>query len=75
MMLEQLFMILCGALQVIICGILGYIAGRIGKLYELMINKVDKPDCQSDMCKHETEIRNLWNITRDQGERIAKLEK
>ena len=74
-MSDNVFLLLGGALQAIICGVLLYIAGRISKLYELMLDKVSKPDCQSDMCKHETEIRNLWNITRDQGERIAKLEK
>lgn len=75
MMSDNVFLLLGGALQAIICGVLLYISGRISKLYELMLDTVRKKECESDMCKHETEIRNLWNITRDQGERIAKLEK
>ena len=36
--------------------------------------KVEKDDCKDNMCSHYKEIQNLWKETRDQGERIAKLE-
>lgn len=73
-MLEKLFIVLCGALQVVICGILGYIAGRIGKLYELMLEKVSKTDCERNMCMHEKDIRELRQLLIDKSG-ITKLEK
>lgn len=73
-MADNVFLLLGGALQTVICGVLLYIAGRISKLYELMLNKVSKSDCQYDMCKHEKELQNLWETSRDHEKRISKLE-
>ena len=73
-MSDNVFLLLGGALQAIICGVLLYIAGRISKLYELMLDKVSKPDCQYDMCKHEKELQNLWAISRDHEKRISRFE-
>ena len=67
--------ILWGIVQMCIAGILGWIALELRQIRQGLEDKVDKQDCEKDMCRHYTEIQNLWKETRDQGERIAKLEK
>ena len=67
--------ILWGVVQMCIAGILGWIAMELRQIRQGLEDKVDKQDCEKDMCRHYTEIQNLWKETRDQGERIAKLEK
>ena len=66
--------ILWGVVQMCIAGILGWIALELRLIRQGLENKVEKNDCRDNMCSHYNEIQNLWKETRDQGERIAKLE-
>lgn len=66
--------ILWGVVQMCIAGILGWIALELRQIRQGLEDKVEKNDCSKDMCQHYTEIQNLWKETREQGERIAKLE-
>ena len=70
-----LFGILWGVIQLCVAGILGWIALELRQIRQGLEDKVDKNDCDKDMCSHYSEIQNLWKETRKQGERIAKLEK
>ena len=67
--------ILWSVIQLGVAGILGWIAMELRMIRQGLENKVEKTDCDKDMCSHYTEIQNLWGETRKQGERIAKLEK
>ena len=69
-----LIAILWGVVQMCIAGILGWIAQDLRLIRQGLENKVEKNDCRDNMCSHYNEIQNLWKETRDQGERIAKLE-
>ena len=66
--------ILWGIVQMCIAGILGWIAMELRQIRQGLEDKVEKDDCSKDMCQHYQEIQNLWKETREQGERIAKLE-
>ena len=66
--------ILWGVIQLCLSGILAWIALELRQIRKDLEIKVEKSDCEKDMCRHYTEIQNLWKETRDQGERIAKLE-
>lgn len=66
--------ILCGVVQMCIAGILGWIALELRQIRQGLEDKVEKKDCRDSMCSHYQEIQNLWKETREQGERIAKLE-
>ena len=66
--------ILWGVVQMCIAGILGWIALELRLIRQGLESKVEKDDCKDSMCSHYQEIQNLWKETRDQGERIAKLE-
>lgn len=66
--------ILWGVIQLGVAGILGWIALELRQIRQGLEDKVEKSDCQNDMCSHYAEIQNLWKETRKQGERIAKLE-
>lgn len=66
--------ILWGVVQMCVAGILSWIALELRHIRELLGNKVEKNDCDKDMCQHYNEIQNLWSETRKQGERISKLE-
>ena len=65
--------ILWGVIQL---GVAGRIIDRrkLRQIRQGLEDKVEKSDCQNDMCSHYSEIQNLWKETRKQGERIAKLE-
>ena len=67
--------ILWGVVQMCIAGILGWIAMELRQIRQGLEDKVEKDDCEKDMCSHYSEIQNLWKETRKQGERIARLEK
>ena len=67
--------ILWGIIQLGAAGILGWIAMELRHIRKSLESKVEKSDCQNDMCSHYTEIQNLWKETRRNSERIAKLEK
>ena len=66
--------ILWGVIQLCVAGILGWIAMELRQIRQGLEDKVEKDDCKDNMCSHYKEIQNLWKETRDQGERIAKLE-
>ena len=66
--------ILWGVIQLCAAGILGWIAMELRQIRQGLEDKVDKNDCDKDMCSHYKEIQNRWKETREQGERIAKLE-
>ena len=66
--------ILWGVIQLGLVGILSWIAMELRQIRQGLEDKVDKNDCDKDMCSHYAEIQNLWRETRKQGERIAKLE-
>lgn len=70
-----LISILWGVIQLGLVGILGWIAFELRMIRQGLEEKVEKDDCEKDMCSHYSEIQNLWKETRKQGERIAKLEK
>ena len=67
--------ILWSVIQIGVAGILGWIALELRQIRQGLEDKVEKDDCKDSMCSHYKEIQNLWKETRDQGERIAKLEK
>lgn len=56
-------------------GILGWIAMELRGIRQDMESKVEKNECVADMCRHYSEIQNLWEKTNNNTERIAKLEK
>ena len=66
--------ILWGVIQLGLVGILSWIAMELRQIRMGLEDKVEKDDCKDNMCSHYKEIQNLWKETRDQGERIAKLE-
>ena len=70
-----LFSILWGVIQLGVAGILGWIALELRYIRKSLETKVEKTDCQYDMCSHSKEIDNLWKVTRNNSDRIAKLEK
>lgn len=67
--------ILWGVIQLGLVGILSWIAMELRQIRQGLEDKVERSECDKDMCSHYTEIQNLWKETRKQGERIAKLEK
>jgi len=67
--------ILWGVIQLCVAGILGWIAMELRQIRQGLEDKVDKDDCDKDMCSHYSEIQNLWKETREQDRRITKLEK
>ena len=67
--------ILWSVIQLGVAGILGWIALELRLIRQGLENKVEKTDCDKDMCSHYKEIQNLWGETRKLVERIAKLEK
>ena len=69
-----LFGILWGVIQLGLVGILSWIAMELRQIRQGLEDKVERSECDKDMCSHYTEIQNLWKETRQQGERIAKLE-
>ena len=66
---------LLGVIELLTTVILGWIAFEIRRMREALEEKVDRDDCNRDMCRHADEIRNLWGETRRNAEKIAKLEK
>lgn len=54
--------------------VVGWVAYELRSLRAAMDGFVKKTDCTSDMDGHCVEIRNLWKETREQGERISRLE-
>lgn len=67
--------ILWGLIQAGIFAVLCWIATEIRNTRKELSAKVERDDCENVMCKHEQEIRNLWEKNRTHGERIAKLER
>lgn len=65
---------LLGTIELLTTIIGGWIAFELRALRKGLESKVDKTDCTVDMCRHADEIRNLWSNTRDNSERIARLE-
>lgn len=62
---------LYGSLQLLIAWLINRILIRVDALGERLEKAVTKAECASDMCKHEEEIRNLWENTRRNAEQIA----
>ena len=67
--------ILWSVIQLGAAGIMGWIAMELRGIRKDLEQKVEKTDCDTHMCRHYEEIQNLWKNTRDNSERIAKLEK
>ena len=67
--------ILWGVIQLGAAGILAWIAAELRGIRKDLDTKVEKTDCTVDMCKHDEEIKNLWENTRRNSDRIAHLEK
>ena len=71
-MSDEIFVkLFIGAIAVI----LSWIGFEIRQTRKSLETKVDKPECEKDMCRHYSEIQNLWSTSRQHSERIAKLEK
>lgn len=67
--------ILWGVIQLLACGILAWIASELRLIRNDLEEKVEKNECSENMCRHYKEIQNLWENTRENTERIIKLEK
>ena len=48
------------------CGLFGWM---------ILAVLVARGDCARDMCRHASEIKDLWGETRRNAEKIARLEK
>ena len=66
---------LLGVIELLTTAILGWIAFEIRRMREALEEKVDRGDCARDMCRHASEIKDLWGETRCNAEKIARLEK
>lgn len=63
-----------GFVELLTTILIGCVAHELRLLRTTLEKKVDKDDCTKDMCRHYQEIQNLWKETREQGERIARIE-
>ena len=67
--------ILWSVIQMGAAGVLGWIAMELRGIRKDLEQKVEKTDCDTHMCRHYEEIQHLWENTRENSNRIAKLEK
>ena len=67
--------VLWGVIQLGAAGILGWIAMELRGIRQDLDTKVEKNDCDAAMCRHYSEIQNIWKKTHDNTELIARLEK
>jgi len=78
-MTENSILFLIGTLlticQLLVTAVLGWIAFELRHMRCALESRVKQEYCDKAMDGHCGEIRNLWGITREQGERLARLEK